>query len=237
MLQLAICDDNPLHLNNAAATAGTILPPAEAEISTFLRPSLLLERVRSDAYSPNIAILDIEMEDMDGITLAGILNQLVPECRIIFLTSHLDYASDVYTTRHSWFVVQDRATGYLEMAIHKAVSELSPAAAPQRILLNFKGKTLVVPLSEINYLVREGRKTRVVCERVSHLVTQSPIELIPAAFSDQLIRCHQGYWVNLAKVQALEKNEFVLADGTRIPISRTQRDQARRRFFGFHSTY
>ena len=37
--------------------------------------------------------------------------------------------------------------------------------------------------------------------------------------------------MNLRHVHALEKNEFVLTDGSRIPISRSYREEARRQFF------
>ena len=45
---------------------------------------------------------------------------------------------------------------------------------------------------------------------------------------------YKGYWVNLSKVRSLEKNEFLLANGTRIPISRSQREQALQAFYSFY---
>ena len=48
------------------------------------------------------------MDGMNGIELANELNSTLPECRIIYLTGYLDYAPDVYTTEHVWFVLKDR---------------------------------------------------------------------------------------------------------------------------------
>ena len=39
-----------------------------------------------------------------------------------------------------------------------------------------------------------------------------------------------SYWVNKEKIAAMERDEFVLCDGTRVPISRSWRAAARTAF-------
>jgi two-component system, NarL family, response regulator DesR len=42
---------------------------------------------RALALKPDVAVLDIDLPDVDGITAAGELRERLPECRTIFLTS------------------------------------------------------------------------------------------------------------------------------------------------------
>ena len=216
MIQLALCDDNALHLKYAASLIERAYPPAKVEINAFSGGPALLKSLRLGDYVPDVAVLDIRMEEGDGISLAGELNRLAPACRVIFLTAYSEYAPEVYTTRHVWFIPKERA---------------APQGQTEHFTLRSQGKSVLVPLQNLLYIDRVGRKTRLVCLTEEHLVNQSPAELIPSTAAPWMIRCHQGYWVNGMHVRSIDHNEFVLDNQQRIPISRTFRDAARARFF------
>ena len=59
----------------------------------------------------------------------------------------------------------------------------------------------------------------------------TPAELLEADSAQQFIRCHQSYWANFSHITAMEKDEFVLTGGLRVPISRSYRSAARSAFF------
>ena len=234
MLRIAICDDISDHLQTAAEMVKTHMDSAQEkyEIQTFQNADQLLSETKLNAYQPDIAILDIEMDGESGISLAQKLNALVPLCRIIFLTSYIDYAPDVYETEHVWFVVKKRAQEHFPLALQKAVASMkeSAASAPAIIIKN-KGVTTAVPLDRILYLSKVDRKAYVYCTDGVYTDTRRPALLIPDHLKDQFIQCHQGYWINVNMIQELDHDEFILKDGTRIPISRTFRTDARRQFF------
>ena len=233
MLQLALCDEHEERLQKTAADVIALLPPDLVEIDVFPKPSLLLDRIEHDAYRPDLSLLDTSLTEYTCSALSSRINRLLPDCRIIFVRSFRGDALSESSMEQTWFSLQRSSVRSLAPLLNSTLSRLLPGNG-KSLLLSFKGRTLVVPVEEVLYLVREGRKTRVVCEEMSHLVSQSPAKLIPASLSQQLARCHQGYWVNFAKVQTLEKNEFVLAEGARIPISRSLRRQALRSFSAFH---
>ena len=88
MLCIAICDDERIHLRHTAELIDSALAARSADISCFDSSEALLQAVVS-GYAPDIAVLDIQMGEMDGISLAKRLNALTPSCRIIFVTSYL----------------------------------------------------------------------------------------------------------------------------------------------------
>lgn len=97
-----------------AYTAGTraelidsALAARSADISCFDSSEALLQAVVS-GYAPDIAVLDIQMGEMDGISLAKRLNALTPSCRIIFVTSYLAFATEVYSTEHVYFILKSQ---------------------------------------------------------------------------------------------------------------------------------
>lgn len=55
--------------------------------------------------------------------------------------------------------------------------------------------------------------------------------LLEAVPDGVFLRCHQSYWANFSHITAMEKDEFVLTGGLRVPISRSYRSAARSAFF------
>ena len=49
------------------------------------------------------------------------------------------------------------------------------------------------------------------------------------------LRCHKSYLLNLAHVTGLEKNEFLLDDGARIPISATNLSRSKSAFLAWRA--
>lgn len=234
MLHIAVCDDNPLHLRQTVSVIQRSVPDEAPSVCTFADASALREAIIDDGYTPEIAVLDIELGEQNGIALAEELNRLLPSCQIIFLSSYAAHASEVYTARHVWFVLKDRIVEFLPAAIRKAAENRSACAPQDLVSVRCEGTTVLLPVSEILYFERVSRKLRVVCRAQSYLTAQSPSALLHPAAAERFAHCHQGYWVNLAHVAALDRNEFVMDNDVRIPISRTYRDAVRARFFDLY---
>ena len=233
MIHIAICDDNSIHLQTAAKRVDTEMKQRDRKYSSrlFAGSEDLLSAVNK-GYTPDIAVLDIEMDGEDGISLARRLNGIVPDCRIIFLTGFIDYAPEVYEAEHIWFVVKKTADRFFPAAIQKALVSLDSSKAPAPSLITKeKGVSTVIPLDQILYISKVGRKTCVRTTEAEYYDYRKPSDLIHEDLDRYFLRCHQGYWINLKMIQELDHMEFVLKDGTRIPISRSYRDDARKRFF------
>ena len=239
MLTIAICDDNPVHLERTASLVRRETDASHTEIDCFSGWDSLQKVLASGDYKPDIAILDVVLEkqnpkagaDRTGIDLARELNRMLPECRIIFLSGYPEYISASYEAKHVWFVLKSQAETYLGPALKKALSSSAATAGVPGIAVRNGKRSFFLPLEDILYIDRDGRKTRVVCKEESHLVSGTPASLISGAVRDSFVRCHQSYWVNLTAVRELDHEEFILHNGTRIPIGRTYRQDARERFF------
>lgn len=93
-MRVAICDDNYTHLNQTLVTVKTLLSQKVSDsdlfIKRYMRSSLLLadhERLYYD-----VAFLDIDMPEIDGLTVGDLMVKLNPDCFIIYVSSHSKYA-------------------------------------------------------------------------------------------------------------------------------------------------
>ena len=231
MIRIAVCDDNPEHLRHTCDLVRKELPSYSIEISSFSGGYELLGTLKRGELTFDIAILDIALGEENGIELAKEMNRLLPGCRIIFLTGYSAYAPASYEAEHVWFVLKSSAEEYIGAALRKALSLSDERTEKIGITAKTGGKCFFLPLGDVLYLSRVARKTQIVCADCGYYVSGTPQGLINQKLAPFFIHCHQGYWVNLQHIAALEKNEFVLTDNRRIPISRSLREEARSRFF------
>ena len=230
MLQIAICDDDQIHLSHTRKLAANYLSAHRLDISEFGSANELLFRMDGEGYVPDIALLDIQMPGIDGIELAGEINRCAPECKIVFISSYIFYAPNVYDTEHIYFVLKSQIEERLPVALEKAVASL---AKPKTFLIIKSGASVNrIPTDSVLYLERALHKTRIVTDSDSYLSTQSPSSLLATVAQDDVfIHCHQSYWVNAKCIKTMEANEFILCNGSSVPISRAQKAKAKEEFF------
>lgn len=228
MIRIAICDDQALHLTRTRELVSVRLRGQHAELSAFGSAEELTAALTGAGYAPDIAILDIRMEGTDGIALARLLNGLVPQCAIIYLSSYLPYATEVYETEHVYFILKSE----LETRIGPALSRALAARRAPEPMIRYRERAVIraVPAARVLYLERNLHKTRLVTGGEPLYTAQPPAELLAGLPKELFIRCHQSYWVNAGAIVMLERNSFVLTDATRLPLSRTYRGQAKEQF-------
>ena len=69
--------------------------------------------------------LDIELGRANGIFVAKKLNKVRPNCKIIYMTNYLHYATEIYNTEHIWFVIKSKFTDKIGDIIGKIVSDMN----------------------------------------------------------------------------------------------------------------
>lgn len=227
MLSIAICDDEALHRQN---TMNVLLRHAAAydpALREFASPAALLAAMEEEHYAPEIAFLDIQMEE-SGIALAQTINRRCPSCAVIFLTSYLNFATEVYEAKHVYFILKEQLEERVDAALARALQQMRD----EKVLVYRSGSSLgTIPAREILYLERVLRQTRIMTMKGEVWSKEEPAKLLQGAVGERFVRCHQSYWVNLEKIKVWNKTEFSLEDGTRIPISRTYRSEAQALFF------
>ena len=158
-LKLLLCDDSDLQLKETTTFVHSCLNTYTAFTSVInpYKPEELKKLLENDMLDYDIAILDIEMGELNGIDLASAINQRCPQCAVIFLTSHTDYISDSYEVRHIYYVTKDSIQRYLPKALDKAV-RLTVERKTRFLDITSNRKRYTLPCDSITYIERIGRE-------------------------------------------------------------------------------
>ena len=97
-----VVDDRKIFLSGALPVLEEVLP--FATVTGFTRPSEAVEYAKANKIS--LAFLDIEMGKTNGFELCRTLLALNPDTMVVYLTAHVEYAFDAWSTGASGFLLK-----------------------------------------------------------------------------------------------------------------------------------
>ena len=95
-------DDRKIFLSGALPILEEVMPGAT--IMGFARPSEAIEYAKTNRIA--LAFLDIEMGNTNGLDLCRTLLALNPRTNVVFLTAHIEYSFDAWSTGASGFLLK-----------------------------------------------------------------------------------------------------------------------------------
>lgn len=136
MMRVICVDDERILMEDTVAMCREL--PGVSEVKGFTKPAEALERLKSNGA--DLALLDIDMPDMNGIELALKFKDISPDTAVIFLTGYANYAVDAFAVRASGYLLKPVS----KEALMKDIAYVSSA----------KGKTPVAEVTEKQIVVK-----------------------------------------------------------------------------------
>ena len=107
----------------------------QPEVAAFNRAGKALAWL--EEHTADIALLDINMPDMDGLVLAARIKKLSPDTSVIFLTGYEQYALDALRLHASGYILKPVGMERLEEEVEYALS----VHPPKRELAHIEART------------------------------------------------------------------------------------------------
>lgn len=175
----------------------------------------LLSRWRSNRW--DLVLLDIYMPGLNGVETARRLRTVDESCEIAFITTSEVHGLVGYDLGILDYLVKpvDRETIFdmLDWCIHKQWERL------RTLKIRSEWEEMEVRLQDVCYIEIQ-RHTACINLREKTIYTRRGMaELEEEIDSPSFLRCHRSFLVNLAHVASIQKNDFVMDNGQRVPIS------------------
>lgn len=200
---------------------------------------------------PELVFLDVQMPAMDGLTVLGQLEEAdLPV--VVFVTAYDQHALKAFELHAVDYLLKpfDDARFFRALARAKErvrLGQLGALAAPllaclrglepappgrwlERLVVRDDGRSLILPLSEVDWIEARGDYLRVHAGKATHLLRTTMKELERQLNPASFIRIHRSTIVRLSRIRELQpylRGDFVvlLADGTRLRLARGLRGQ------------
>lgn len=238
-MHIGICDDNTLYSRFLLEKVQDYLkkqPNADID-SFFIEPidaESLQQKIHNKCIDYNVIIMDIEMGHYNGIELAKSINEIAGHITsIIFISSHLHFATEVYDTRHLYFVLKSEVDIRLPKALHSAFSHYH-SIQKNKITIKYHGLETILLSEQITYIEVFGRYLHIHCNgevykcigRLKTMETQVPLSFC---------RCHKSILVNMNYMLHLNHSSCELLTGEVLPVSQTFLPQFRKKYLSLIS--
>lgn len=214
-MKIVICDDELEYLNLLRIHVQEYMKNRyiECEITATTNPVEILNC--TECF--DLAFLDIQMDGIDGISLAKELRKRNSKLALFFVTNfdeHLDDAMDLQAFR---FFEKPFNVNRLYSGLDRVMEYINRTYVD--VFLSEDGVQQRIFIDDIEYITRKNRKTALITNNGSYCSKESIdawCQKLPPLF---FYPVHNSFLVNLHYVTKYSYSELYLNDDTRIPIA------------------
>lgn len=230
---ITVCDDSAddRHYIRTFVLAWAEETHTEVSISEVSGGEQFLFR-HADGAECDILLLDIEMGQMDGVTLAKRIRQHDDSVQIVFITGFADYIAQGYEVSALHYLIKPVSAEKLFAVLDRAVTALRKTE--RMIMLPAGGEMLRLPVSRLQFVEAFSHTVAIVTDQDT-IQAKMSISEAEKLLGDGFVRCHRSYLVSLKHIARLSKTEVVLDCGKTLPLSRGAAAQVHRAFISYYT--
>lgn len=183
-------------------------------------PSFPLRKVFLFHYAEekdyDILLLDIEMGNMDGITMARRLRRENDTVQIVFITGYSDYIAEGYEVDALHYLMKPTGRDKLFSVLDRAAEKLKKN---EKVLtLETGGETIRIPVYQIRYADVQGNYVTI--HASVDVTVKMTLRELASELDDRFYRAGRSLIINLTRISRVTKTEIRLSDGTALPLPR-----------------
>nr|WP_307774378.1 LytTR family DNA-binding domain-containing protein [uncultured Cetobacterium sp.] len=222
--------------------------PAREELKFFIKSNKNFEILKEfenpiDAlkYLENRTVdaifLDINMPELDGMSLGKIIHRLDKEVKLIFITAYREYAADAFEIKAFDYLLkpysEDRIINVLNnlsnsLSSKKQEPTIKENFSTKKITVHSEDKMFVISIDDILYIEADEKETHVFTENNMFLSKLKMTQFENILPEDIFFRSHRSYFVNIDKIVEVEPwfngTYIIKVEGKefKIPVSRNK---------------
>lgn len=192
-----------------------------------------------DMFSYTIVFLDINMNEIDGITTAKKIREISKDVFIVFVTAYVNYTLEGYKVDAIRYLLKDLKK---EENFRNSINECMDAIIEKmnyvvvKKQFHFQEGTKQISLDRILYIesrlhklefhiMENDMKVYTIYDTLNHLEQELA--------ENDFVRVHQSYLVNLKYIKGVVRYKAVLINGMELTIPKARYMDVRNRFIAY----
>ena len=171
---------------------------------------------------------------VEGIKNLGISN-MKSQATVIFLTGNPDFALEGYDVFAAGYILKplSEREGEFKRTVGRIFGKQKERL--KELKVSVKGVSFSIPAGNI-FLIDIDWRHRLVLhlENEDFILSQSYESLQKELMGDsRFLECHHRILVNMEKIALMEKDEFILSNGAKVPISQRRKKESKAKYMSF----
>ena len=231
MYKVAICEDNKEQQKHTKELIEKLEIPDIHEIEIFDSGEKLVQAYKmGNQYF--IILLDMKMDELNGIETGEIIQRYDKNVIIIIVTSILEYAVDGYSINAFDFVLKPIDEMKFQKILYKAIKQLKESI--NRVYkISKRDKTELLKLSEIIYFESDRKKVKIHCLNRIVFNNESISEVEESIEKYNFMRISRFYLINLTFIKEIRSNDIVLNNGEILRYSSKLQKNIKKSYINF----
>ena len=229
-VKIAVCDDSGADVRMIAALTREWADARNTavRISSFSSAEAFLFQWEEEKDF-DLLLLDIEMEKMDGVTLARCIRKENEAVQIVFITGFMEYISEGYDVAALHYLLKPLDARKFHAVLDRAMEKI--ARGERFLMISTAEETVKVPLREIRYL--DVRKNYTTVHAKRDYTVKRTLRELSDGLDGRFIRAGRSMTVNLEYIRRVTRTEVYLSDGTVLPMPAGQYDAINRAIIAY----
>lgn len=231
-MRIAICEDNTSERDilRALLEAELAKRNIESEIFTFESGETMLAAMQDEVFPINF--LDIYMDDITGVEVAQEIRLRNETAAVVFTTTSHEHMADDFTVGAVHYLIKPYGPALVCIALDRCLRAVG--TADRFIEVTAGGEKRRVLLSQICWVESQDKSCILrLCEE-SLRVYMRLDKLMAELAAPNFLRCHKSFIVNLDYARSIKNYDFVMKDGSLVPIRREDKAKVRKHYESYN---
>ena len=228
-MKIAVCDDDKRDI----ARIKKLVKAYDADnnivlsISEYESGSELLKAI-SNGENVDIIFLDINMDDMDGLSVAKRIREINDDVPIILVTAFINYALDGYKVKASRFLIKDDLDKTFDECMDDICKDIRKKS--KTIAFNCVEGEMRMKASDIILIETSGHKNLIKLKNETYQIYEKLDVLEELLKGYGFLRTHNSFLVNMAHIRGINSYVLTLDDGRQLPVPKARYKQVRQEY-------
>lgn len=227
-MKILVCDDDQYTLEQLTDYIRKYTPKGtNISLTALSKTEDILENIKHNVY--DLAFLDIELTNLNGVKLATALQNKNLYIIIIFISGYTSYVTQAFKIRAYQYIYKPIKPEEFKLHYHSALRSYGRITTTCTFNTIDGKKTL--PPRDIMYVETYYHRIKIVTTQETFLSSIKNKRQIKNILKNyDFIQTHQSFYVNLGHILICHQSYLTMTNRVQIPISFVHRDEVRTKF-------